>query len=97
MEAGKNMTETSSSQIGPKISKLDETEALDVAAFAMLTLIPKATVLTLRSRSPERLPPPFRQRPLRWRRQTVVQWMKDEESHEIDRIARLIHGVRGRA
>ncbi|WP_299687919.1 hypothetical protein [Hydrocarboniphaga sp.] len=90
------MTEEKGSLRAFSAPKSNESETLDVDAFAVLTLIPKATVLTLRSRSPDRLPPPFRQRPLRWRRQTVVQWMKDEEKHEIDRIARLTAGLRVR-
>ena len=66
-----------------------ESAVLDVHAFARLAHIPKATILTLRSRSPDKLPPPFRLRPLLWRAQTVVRWMEKQEQTELERIARI--------
>lgn len=66
-----------------------ESAVLDVQGFASLAHIPKATILTLRSRSPDRLPPPFRLRPLRWRVKTVVRWMETQEQQELERIARV--------
>lgn len=71
-----------------------DADVLDVEALADLTHIPKATILTMRSRSPDRLPPPFRQRPLRWRMQTVVRWMESQEQTELERIARIRQGTR---
>jgi hypothetical protein len=62
---------------------------LDVQGFAVLAHIPKATILTLRSRSPDKLPPPFRLRPLRWRAETVVRWMEEQEQSELERISRI--------
>ena len=66
-----------------------ESAVLDVQGFAVLAHIPKATILTLRSRSPDKLPPPFRQRPLRWRTETVVRWMEEQEQSELERISRI--------
>jgi len=66
-----------------------ESAVLDVHAFARLAHIPKATILTLRSRSPDKLPPPFHLRPLLWRAQTVVRWMEKQEQTELERIARI--------
>jgi hypothetical protein len=71
-----------------------ESLVLDVQGFARLARIPKATILTLRSRAPDKLPPPFRLRPLRWRTQTIVRWMEEQEQAELERIARLERGTR---
>jgi len=60
---------------------------VDVQGLARVTHIPKATILTLRSRSPELLPPPFRTHPLLWRMHTVVSWMERQEEQEAERIA----------
>ncbi len=76
----------------PKIS----IDVLDVAGLASLLRIPESTILTLRSRAPERLPPPFRTRPLRWRVGTAVEWMAREEQVEAARIANLRRGRNGR-
>lgn len=76
----------------PKIS----VDVLDVAGLASLLSIPESTILTLRSRAPERLPPPFRTRPLRWRVGTAVEWMAREEQVEAARIANLRRGRNGR-
>lgn len=67
-------------------------DVLDVAGLAELLRIPESTILTLRSRAPERLPPPFRTRPLRWRAGTAIAWMAREEQAEAARIARLHRG-----
>lgn len=71
-------------------------DVLDVAGLALLLRIPESTILTLRSRAPERLPPPFRTRPLRWRAGTAVEWMAREEQVEAARIANLRRGRNGR-
>lgn len=63
-------------------------DVLDVQGLAALTHIPKATILTLRSRAPDKLPPPFRTHPLLWRTRTVVTWMEKQEQQEMERIAR---------
>lgn len=66
---------------------------LDVQGLSQFTHIPKATILTLRSRSPDKLPLPFRLRPLRWRVLTVVRWMENQEKHELERIERTSRGT----
>ena len=76
----------------PKIN----VDVLDVAGLSLLLHIPESTILTLRSRAPERLPPPFRTRPLRWRAGTAVEWMAHEEQVEAARIANLRRGRNGR-
>lgn len=94
--ADSDMTEHSSSPQPAAASRTSDSAVLDVQGLASLTQIPKATILTLRSRSPERLPPPFRLRPLRWRTQTVVRWMEKQEQSELERIARVANGSRAR-
>jgi hypothetical protein len=42
---------------------------------------PLATVEALLARHPERLPRPDTDRPLRWRRQTVLEWIQDSERY----------------
>lgn len=59
---------------------------IDVGGLALLTHIPAATILTLRCRAPDRLPPPFRRKPLLWRTRTVLHWMEEEEQREAQRI-----------
>lgn len=84
---------SSSSQRRLEEEATTATQVLDVQALAELTQIPKATILTLRSRAPEKLPPPFRLRPLRWRLQTVMTWMERQEQEEIARIWRRRSGA----
>jgi hypothetical protein len=92
------MKQSNTERISSSLQRSLEEEAttaaqvLDVQALADLTQIPKATILTMRSRTPEKLPPPFRQRPLRWRRQTVMSWMERQEQEEIARIWRRRSG-----
>lgn len=62
--AGSNMKQHSISPEHIGASNDLDSAVLDVQGFAVLAHIPKATILTLRSRSPDKLPPPFRQRPL---------------------------------
>lgn len=88
-DAGNNMKEQTSSPLPAVESNEADLAVLDVQGFSSLAHIPKATILTLRSRSPDKLPPPFRLRPLRWRVQTVVRWMEKQEQHELERIERV--------
>ena len=89
MVADDNMKEHGSSPEQIAAPNDLESAVLDVHAFARLAHIPKATILTLRSRSPDKLPPPFHLRPLLWRAQTVVRWMEKQEQTELERIARI--------
>lgn len=59
--------------------KNPENSILDVDGLAALLGISSASIPSQRSRSPEKLPPPYLTRPLRWRRETVVGWMKEQE------------------
>lgn len=61
---------------------------LDPKGLAHLLGISPATIPALRSRNPERLPPPYLSRPLRWRRETVVRWMERRERVEEERVER---------
>lgn len=61
---------------------------LDPKGLAHLLGISPATIPALRSRNPERLPPPYLTRPLRWRRETVVRWMERRERQEEERVER---------
>ena len=54
----------------------------DSAEVSQLLGVSPATLLTLRCRAPERLPPSWRSRPLRWRRKTVLKWIEDQETIE---------------
>jgi len=67
----------------------NESAVLDIQGFSILAQIPKATILTLRSRAPEKLPPAYWQRPLRWRVETVMRWMEKREQHELGKIERI--------
>ncbi len=79
----------------PERAKIN-VDVLDVAGLASLLRIPASTILTLRSRAPDRLPAPFRTRPLRWRAGTAVEWMAREEQVETARIASLRRARGGR-
>lgn len=61
---------------------------LDPRGLAHMLGISPATIPALRSRNPERLPPPYLSRPLRWRRETVVRWMERRERQEEERVER---------
>ena len=87
-DADDHMTEYARAVLQEATSETPESSVIDVQGFARLTHIAKATILTLRSRAPDQLPPPFRQHPLRWRTQTVVRWMEKLEQRELERIAR---------
>jgi hypothetical protein len=70
-----------------------DSAVLDAEGLAALLCISVATILTQRSRTPEKLPPPFLLRPLRWRRSTVFRWMDHQEQKEDERAKN--HGARG--
>jgi predicted DNA-binding transcriptional regulator AlpA len=53
---------------------------LDCEGLAALLGISPASIASIRSRSPQRLPPPYLGRPLRWRRETVLSWMSAQEA-----------------
>lgn len=61
-------------------------EMLDLAALSALLQLSPATILTQRTRSPERVPPAWRSRPLRWRRDAVLQWLIEQEKEEQRRV-----------
>lgn len=61
-------------------------QMLDAADLANLLGISISTVLTKRSRNPDGLPPPCYRRPLRWRKEGVLQWLKAQEQMEQERI-----------
>ncbi len=61
---------------------------LSLRDLAALLQISPATIPSLRSRNPEKLPVPFLSRPLRWRREAVVRWMEQREREEQARIER---------
>lgn len=61
---------------------------LDTAGLARLMKISPASIATLRSRDPIKVPPPFMRRPLRWRREAVLHWMQERERLEQLRIDR---------
>ena len=65
--------------ISPVLSLLD---------LAALLRISPATIPSMRSRNPEKLPVPFLSRPLRWRREAVLRWMEQREREEQERIDR---------
>lgn len=52
---------------------------LDIDGLAALLAISPASIPGQRCRSPEKLPPPYLTRPLRWRRETVVRWINEQE------------------
>jgi hypothetical protein len=66
---------------------------LDLVGLAALLRISPASIPSLRSRTPERLPPPFFNRPLRWRREGVLRWMERKEQAEVERIERELGRV----
>lgn len=68
-------------------------DMLDVAGLSILLGLSPATVLTLRARAPDRVPPPWRTRPLRWRREAVMRWLADQENREQRRIEELMRPV----
>lgn len=61
---------------------------LDAVGLAALLGISPATIPSLRSRNPAKLPPPFLTRPLRWRRDAVLKWMERREREEEERHER---------
>lgn len=64
-------------------------EVLNPVGLARLLHISPASICTLRSRDPTKLPPPFMCRPLRWRRAAVIDWMKMREREEETRARNL--------
>lgn len=60
---------------------------LDVHGLAALLGVSAQSIPAQRSRTPHKLPPPFLTRPLRWRREAVVQWMQKQEHMEVARAA----------
>ena len=60
--------------------KNPDSPVLDSAGLAALLGISVASIPSIRSRSPEKLPPPYLSRPLRWRRSTVFEWMEEQEA-----------------
>lgn len=66
---------------------------LDVYGLAALLGISSASIPALRSRTPEKLPPPYLSRPLRWRRETAVRWMDEQERREAIRIKQKAEGA----
>lgn len=69
---------------------------LDTYGLAALLGISPASIPALRSRSPDKLPPPFLSRPLRWRRETVMRWMDEKERQEATRCAQIARGLNPR-
>ena len=61
-------------------------EMLDLAALSALLHLSPATILTQRTRAPDRVPPAWRSRPLRWRRDAVLQWLIEQERQEQRRV-----------
>lgn len=59
---------------------------LDLAALSALLKLSPATILTQRTRAPDRVPPAWRSRPLRWRRDAVLQWLIEQEKEEQRRV-----------
>jgi predicted DNA-binding transcriptional regulator AlpA len=67
----------------------DDDEVIDLARLASMLGLSPATILTLRSRDPERVPPAWRTRPLRWVRGEVSRWLRAQAEAEAARIATL--------
>lgn len=69
----------------------DDDEVINLAGLASMLDISPATILTLRSRDPQRLPAPWRTRPLRWLRGDVLAWMRAQAEAEAEaaRVASL--------
>lgn len=61
-------------------------EILGPLGLAALLGISPNTIPSLRSRDPQKLPPPYITRPLRWRREGVLRWMEAREQAEIQKI-----------
>jgi hypothetical protein len=61
-------------------------EMLDLAALSALLQLSPATILTQRTRAPDRVPPAWRSRPLRWRRDAVMDWLIKQEREEQRRV-----------
>jgi hypothetical protein len=64
-------------------------EALGINEAADLLGITVSSLRARRARDPASLPPPYLNRPLRWRRSTVLSWMTHTEQAEADRAAEL--------
>lgn len=62
---------------------------LDQYGLAALLGISPKSIPAKRSRTPNELPPPFFRRPLRWRREGVLEWMKQQEAIAQGRAERL--------
>lgn len=62
---------------------------LDQYGLATLLGISPKSIPAKRSRTPNELPPPFFRRPLRWRRDGVLEWMKQQEAIAQGRAERL--------
>lgn len=69
---------------------------LDTHGLAALLGISPASIPALRSRSPDKLPPPFLSRPLRWRRETIIRWMDERERQEAIRCAQVARAMNPR-
>lgn len=61
---------------------------LDSDGLAALLGISAASIPSIRSRSPEKLPPSYLRRPLRWRRETVMRWIQEQEEKARKRAER---------
>lgn len=61
-------------------------EMLDLAGLSALLRLKPATLLTKRTRAPNQVPPPWCTRPLRWQRQSVIDWLRRQEHEEQRRI-----------
>lgn len=68
-----------------------DSDILNQVGLARLLHISAASICTLRSRDPIKLPPPFTARPLRWRREAVLAWMAERERREQQRIESSYH------
>lgn len=62
-------------------------EMLDLSGLSEMLGLSPNTILTLRTRSPDRVPTPWRTRPLRWRRATVHEWIREQELEERRKVA----------
>lgn len=60
---------------------------LDIHGLSALLGISAQSIPAQRSRTPHKLPPPFLTRPLRWRREAVVEWMRKQEQLEVARAS----------
>lgn len=62
-------------------------EMLDLTGLSEMLGLSPSTILTLRTRAPDRVPTPWRTRPLRWRRTTVHEWIREQEIEERRKVA----------